>query len=86
MSDIIDEKISVISICDSVGGTVLPVKISWRGREYKINKLGYYHKYKVGRTMIHAYHVTNGVLDFSLECDGDNLQWTLKEVLDANNL
>ena len=83
MPEILDEKISVVTIYDAFRGTVLPVKLSWHGREYRINKLGYYHHYKVGRTMIHAYHVSDGVLDFSLECDGDNLHWILKEVIDA---
>ena len=77
---------SVISIYNAEKKTVLPYRVKWKGRRYTITKLGYYHTVRRGRTMFHEYHVTDGTLDFSLECNGDNLHWTLKEVLDVSTL
>jgi len=81
-----DEEISVITIYNATKKTVLPHSLEWRGQRYTVTKLGYYHAMRRGRTMYHRYHVSGGNLDFSLECNGDNLHWTLKEVLDVSTL
>lgn len=80
------EEVSVFVIYDSKKKTTLPHSLKWRGRRYVITKLGYYHAVRQGRTVYHNYHVTDGNLDFSLECNGDNLHWKLKEVIDVSAL
>ena len=79
-----NEKVSVIMVYNSQAGTVMPYKLKWKDRDYIITKLGYYHAVRRGRTVIHIFHVTDGTLDFSLECNGDNLHWILKEVIDGS--
>ena len=79
------EKISVITIYDLDKGQVMPRKIRWSGREYTITKLGYYHRYRVGRSIMHIFHVTDGHLDFRLRLDAESLHWTLEEVTDGQS-
>lgn len=83
MLEPLNEKISVMTIYDRVKGTVIPRKIKWNGKQYNIKKVGYYHKTRIGREIIHVFHVTDGNLDFRLECSSENLHWTLKEVSDG---
>ena len=84
MHEIVNERVSVITIYDRQKGTVIPAKIKWQAREYKITKLGYYHKVRDGRTTHHIFHVTDGHLDFRLNFDSETLHWKLEEVSDGN--
>lgn len=77
------EKISVVTVFDVLQGTIMPRKIKWNQREYTMTKLGYYHKYRVGRSIMHIFHVTDGHLDFRLRMDAENLHWVLEEVTDG---
>lgn len=83
MFEKLQEKISVITKYDEEKGICMPVKIRWRGRDYIMQKLAYYHKVRQGRTMQHIFHVTDGHLDFRLRMDGDLLSWTLEEITDG---
>ena len=83
MHDIINEKISVISRFDRQNGVVMPVKFRWQGRDYSLNKLAYYHRFRIGRSLQHIFHVTDGHLDFRLRLDSDDLHWYLEEVTDG---
>lgn len=79
------EKISVITSFNHATGAVMPRRISWNHREYTITKLGYYHRYRTGRSVMHIFHVTDGHLDFRLRLDAENLHWTLEEVTDGQS-
>lgn len=83
MHEVIQEKVSVLTAYDRMKGIVLPKKIRWQGREYCINKLGYYHKRKTGRIIFHIFDVTDGTLSFRLACNSETLHWTLEEVSDG---
>lgn len=83
MQEKVFEKVSVVSIYDRVKGTVLPVKIRWLGREYIITKLGYYHKRKEGRVILHTFSVSTDSMFFKLTCNSETLHWTLEEVSDG---
>lgn len=83
MLEQLQEKISVITKYDGEKGTCMPVKIRWRGRDYIIQKLAYYHKVRQGRTMQHIFHVTDGNLDFRLRMNSDLLSWILEEITDG---
>lgn len=83
MNEIINEKVSVICSYNRETGLVMPRKIHWQGRDYIINKLTYYHKVKRGKTLLHIFHATDGVMDFRLRLDTNNLHWTLEEVCDG---
>jgi hypothetical protein len=83
MLEKIGEKVSVITVYDRTKGLNMPVKVKWQGRVYPITKLGYHHKFKAGRTLIHVFSVCNDDLAFRLEFDTDNLQWVLQEISDG---
>ena len=84
MSEPINEKITVLSVYDRMNGRVMPRKMRWQGRMYRLTKLAYYHKIRQGRTVIHVFHVTDGTMDFRLSCNSENLHWTLEEVSDGS--
>ncbi|NTU73323.1 hypothetical protein HGB07_04105 [Candidatus Roizmanbacteria bacterium] len=82
MNEIINEKVSVITLYDRIKGSVMPVKIKWQGRTYAITKLGYHHKVTEGRTLIHIFSVSNEETAFKLRLDTNTLHWTLLEIYD----
>ncbi len=81
MNEIINEKISVITIYDKKN--VLPFRIKWQGRVYDISKIGFHHKIKEGTRLFHIFSVTDGNLDFRLKFDTETLHWILEEVSDG---
>jgi len=85
MHEIINEKISVISLYNRETGVVIPKKIRWQAKEYLIKSLSYHHKVRIGRNLLHIFHVTDGNLDFRLSLNTDNLQWCLEEVSDGQS-
>lgn len=86
MNEVINEKISVITLFNRETREVTPKKIRWQGRDYLITRLTYHHKIKQGRTTLHIFHVTDDNLDFRLSLDTENLQWTLEEVCDGTSV
>ena len=83
MNEIINEKISVIFSYNRENGVIMPRKIRWQGRNYLINKMSYYHKFREGKKILHIFHVTDGTMDFRLRLDSENLHWTLEEICDG---
>lgn len=84
MNEIINERVSVVTVYDSSKGVVMPVKLKWAGREYKLEKLGYRHKVRQGRVLLHIFSVANDTLAFKLEFNTENLHWVLQEVYDES--
>ena len=80
MQQIINEKISVITVYDRQKGLTIPKKIRWQDRNYDIVRLTYHHKINEGRTICHIFHVTDGNVDFRLKFDSNSLIWVLEEV------
>lgn len=79
----VQEKISVITVYNHLKGSVLPVQVRWHGRIYHIKKLGYHHKVRMGRTMLHVFSVCNDDLALKLQFNSDTLEWVLEEVSDG---
>ncbi|OGG03575.1 hypothetical protein A2W14_03285 [Candidatus Gottesmanbacteria bacterium RBG_16_37_8] len=83
MSEIINEKVSVLSFYDRNKGTALPIKLFWQGRAYKIKQVGYHWPARLGRKLVHNYCVvTENNTSFKLVHDTETLHWTLEEVID----
>lgn len=83
MIETINEKVSVITVHSREKHSVMPVKLRWQGRDYIINKLGYHHSVRQGRTLLHKFSVSTGTLDFRLSLDTETLGWVLEEVSDG---
>ena len=84
MNEIVHEKVSVISSYNRENGEVFPRKMRWQGRDITFTEMPYFYKKREGRNIVHIFHVTNGVMDFKLRLDTDNLHWMLEEVTDGN--
>ncbi len=85
MSEIINEKVSVVSSYNRENGAVAPRKMRWQGRDYIIKQVSYHHKIREGRKLLHIFHGTDGISDFKLKLDTDSLQWTLEEIYDGTS-
>lgn len=72
----IDEKISVNLVSN------LPTSVFWRGRDYKITKIGFHHDLYEGKNLIHIFSVLSDNLFFKLKFDTKNLEWRLLETYD----
>lgn len=83
MQEKINEKVSVITVFNGNKSKVMPVKLNWQGKVYRIDKLGYHHKFRQGRDMIHIFSVANRNLAFRLKLETNNLYWTLEEISDG---
>jgi hypothetical protein len=83
MREVINEKVSVVTIYDREKNTVLPWIVKWQGRRYKITKFGYRHTQRIGRVLHHIFSVSTNTMFFKLNFNTENLIWTLEEVADG---
>jgi len=83
MIELLNEKVSVVTVFDRNKGEVIPRRLKWNGRIYNITKLGFHHKKKQGTTLLHIFEVTDNNMSFRLKLDTDNLHWTLEGVSDG---
>lgn len=81
----IDERISVVAVFGDTYKSVQPFRIKWNGREYRITKVGYVHKYKEGKTLFHAFSVTDGLNFFELLFNTDELSWLIGRVANGES-
>jgi hypothetical protein len=63
----INEKVAVITVYKPGLGQVIPYKIRWQGRVYRITKIGFHHKVREGRTLFHIFSVASDTLAFRLK-------------------
>lgn len=80
MLEKVGERVSVVTVYNWEGGRVMPVGVRWQGRLYKILKLGYYHRVKVGKALQHVFSVSTETVAFRLRLDSESLVWWLEEV------
>lgn len=83
MNEVVNEKVSVITVYNREKGSVMPYKMRWQGRSIFFTRLTYYHRVRKGRSIFHIFHVTDNAMDFRLSLDGELLHWTLEEVCDG---
>ena len=77
------EKISVISFYNRDSGEVSPVKIKWQGTIHDVEKIGFHHTVREGRSLHHIFSVIASSLFFRLNLDTETLHWTVEEVSDG---
>ncbi len=83
MYETINEKIDVIAVFGSGFRDAKPFRIKWQGKDHTITKIGYQHRVKEGRKMIHVFSATDGSTFFELRFDTDELQWLIGRVWDG---
>ena len=82
MSTMIDERVSVNLLSSHLRHTVMPTSLSWRGRQYRIIKVGLHHTIQEGKTLCHIFSVTDGNSFFKLQFNTQSLNWKLLEIND----
>lgn len=80
----LSEPVSVVVTSSAFPSYVTPKKILWRGREYKVTKLGLHHVYKQGKTLFHVFSVATESLFMRLVLNTDTLFWKLEEIGENN--
>ncbi len=83
MTELINEKVSMVCSYNRENGVVAPRKMRWQGRDYTITQVSYHHRIREGRKLIHIFHGTDGSSDFKLRLDTETLHWTLEEIYDG---
>lgn len=79
------ERVDVVAIYRASSGEFLPTKVRWKNQEYRIIKLGYYHKVRVGNILHHIFSVATENVALRLNFDSETLGWTLEEIADGSN-
>lgn len=80
MPEAINEPVSVALWSNHVSGKIMPYSLYWHGKRYQIRQMGFHHSFRQGRTLVHAFSVTDGVTFFRLEMNTETLDWKLTEV------
>lgn len=84
MIEAINEQIAVITVYDpGLSGPSMPWRMKWRGRVYCVVKLGYHHRVRQGRVLVHVFTVSTNTLSMKLRFDTESLCWTLEEISDG---
>lgn len=58
-----------------------PTALLWRGRIYKITKIGLHHTYDRGKTFYHVFSVATQGAFLRLLFNTENLSWKLEEII-----
>lgn len=80
MTQKINELVSVESFFDSNKLIFLPRLIIWKGRDYKVIKLGLHHDFKKGNTLFHIFSILTPSLFMRLSFNTKSLNWRLMEI------
>jgi hypothetical protein len=86
MSEECDDIVSVLaSFAPGPRGSVrvIPHAMKWRGKRFRISKMGMYHPERRGIKLMHIFSFSSEETAFRLELDSQTLEWKLKEVFYA---
>jgi len=61
-------------------GRLLPSSLTWRGRTYRVEKIGFCFPQRRGRTLHHLFSLVAGGNFFKLDFNTESLLWFLEEV------
>jgi hypothetical protein len=64
----------------SVGMNEYPKWVKWKGRTYKVEKVGLHHTYRRGKVLYHVFSVATKTLFMRLSFNTETLGWRLEEV------
>lgn len=88
MREELNEPVSVIFYYDAARRHVQPYQLTWRGQEYRLGKVDFWHKTRRGGTLVHHFSLGDKARTayFKLALDTDTLHWTIEEYMTADNL
>ncbi len=62
-----------------------PKRMEYDGKRVDFTETGLVHPTKKGLRMVHVFDMTDGVADYRLEFDAENLDWTLVYIADMQS-
>ena len=86
-SILINKRVKILATYSDIDyGTpnCMPKRMLYKGREYNFSELGLKHPTAKGKRMIHVFDMSDGMADYRLEFDAEELTWTLMYILDSN--
>ncbi len=88
MRESLDEPVSVVFYYDARTHHVQPHKLIWRGCDYRLGKVDFWHKTRTGDTLVHHFSLgdTEGTAYFKLGLATDTLHWVLEEYMTADQM
>ena len=81
----LDAPISVLLSYNHKTRHVQPVRLQWEAKDYTIEKIGFHHTYREGRTLIHVFSVETASLFFRIAFDTSALSWRVQEIADGES-
>lgn len=84
MYETINEPIDMIAIFGKGYQDIKPYKFRWGAKEFVVTKIGYMHKVKDGKKVIHIFSATDGTNFFELRFDAEDVSWLLGRTWDGN--
>jgi hypothetical protein len=81
-STTVKNRVSVLFYYDGDDDYARPVRLMWRGREYDLGPVKFWHTTNRGSQLQHHYTVSDleNDLTFQLAMETENLTWTLERV------
>lgn len=86
MRESLDEPVSVVFYYNANNHHVQPYRLTWQNRDYKLGKVDFWHKTKIGDRLIHHFSIadSDGALYFKLALDTSTLHWKIEEFMNAH--
>lgn len=83
MNQKVNIPVSVVFSSDPFGHKIIPVNVSWNGRDFAVTRVGLHHTFRSGKTLFHIFSVIASGTFFRLSFNTDNLLWRLEEISDG---
>lgn len=77
------EKVAVLALFDANDNKFTPLKLTWRGREYRIGEIGMHYTEIIGGVIHHIFSAMTNSSLFVLHFNTKNLMWTVEDVIDS---
>lgn len=79
---VVNEPVSIHLLIDQER-RVLPARVKWRGKTYRLAELGMHHSERRGIKKVHVFTFNVGTLDMRIEIDGESFAATLIAISDG---
>lgn len=88
MREGLNEPVSVIFYYDAARRHVQPHRLNWRGRDYALGKVDFWHKTRRGDVLVHHFSIgdVGKTAYFKLALDATTLHWVLQEYMTADQM
>jgi hypothetical protein len=88
MREGLNEPVSVIFYYDAARRNVQPYQVTWRGHDYRLGKVDFWHKTRKGDVLTHHFSVGDRrqTVYFKLGLDATTLHWVIEEFMTADQM